>query len=61
LRRSQIQPEPEEIEDEMEYEVEWILKSKIQTTCQKISRRYRTFQSIYFLVKWQDYPDNKST
>jgi hypothetical protein len=31
--RSQIRPEPEEIEGETEYEVECILRSEVHTTC----------------------------
>jgi hypothetical protein len=59
--RSQIRPEPEEIEGEMEYEVERILQSEVCTTCWKISERYKFFKSLYFLVKWKCYPNDKST
>jgi hypothetical protein len=30
--RSQIRPEPKEIEGELEYEVEWILQSEVHTS-----------------------------
>jgi hypothetical protein len=59
--RSQIQPEPEEIEGENEYEVEWILQSEVRTTRRKIGGRYRHFKSLYFLVQWKGYPDDEST
>jgi hypothetical protein len=45
--RLQILPEPEEIKEEAKYEVKRILQSKIQTTCQKVSGRYKSFQSLY--------------
>jgi hypothetical protein len=38
-RRSQIQPEPEEIEGKKEYEVERILQCEVPTTHRKIGRR----------------------
>jgi hypothetical protein len=59
--RSQIWPEPEEIEEEKEYEVEWILQSEVRTTHRLLGRRYKFFKSLYFLVKWKGYPDDKST
>jgi hypothetical protein len=58
---SQILPKPEEIEGEKEYEVERILQSEVHTTCWKIGRRYEFCKSLYFLVQWKDYPDDKST
>jgi hypothetical protein len=59
--RSQIQPEPEEIEGESEYEVERILQSEVRTTRRKVGGRYEEFKSLYFLVQWQGYPDDEST
>jgi hypothetical protein len=59
--RSQIGPEPKEIEEEMEYEVERILQSEVHNMCRKIGRRYKSFKWLYFLVKWKDYPDDEST
>jgi hypothetical protein len=59
--RSQIQPEPEEIEGEKEYKVERILQREVRTTCRKIGRKYKQFRSLYFLVHWKGYSDNKST
>ena len=59
--RSQIRPEPEEIEGEKEYEVERILQSEVRTTRQKVSGRYKSFKSLYFLVQWKGYPDDEST
>jgi hypothetical protein len=41
--------------------VERILQSEVDTTHQKIGRRYKFFKSLYFLVKWKSYPDNEST
>jgi hypothetical protein len=41
--------------------VEWILQSEVRTTCQKIDGKYKSFKSLYFLVKWKGYPDNEST
>jgi hypothetical protein len=49
------------MEGETEYEVEQILQSKVRTTCRKIGRRYKSFQSLYFLVKWKGYPNDEST
>jgi hypothetical protein len=51
--RSQIRPEPEEIEGENEYEVERILQSEVRTTRQKVGGRYKFFKNLYFLVKWK--------
>jgi hypothetical protein len=59
--RSQIRPEPEEIEGEKEYEVERILWSEVHTTHQKIGGRYKQFKSLYFLIQWKGYPDDEST
>jgi hypothetical protein len=59
--RSQIRPEPEEIEGETEYEVERILQSEVRTTRRKVGGRYKNFKSLYFLVQWKGYPDDEST
>jgi hypothetical protein len=59
--RSQIRPEPKEIEGEKEYKVVQILQSEVHTTRRKIDGRYKSFKSLYFLVQWKGYPDNEST
>ena len=55
--RNQIRPEPEEIEGEIEYEVEKIIRSEIWT--QKV--RNRSTRILYYLVKWKGYPDDECT
>jgi hypothetical protein len=60
-RKITIRPEPEEIEGETEYKVEWILQSEIHTSRQKVGRRFKLFKSLYFLVKWKGSPDNETT
>jgi hypothetical protein len=45
----------------MEYEVERILHGRVHMTCRKIGGRYKSFKSLYFLVRWKDYPDDEST
>jgi hypothetical protein len=57
--RLQIGPEAEEIEGEKEYEVERILQSEVHTTHRKIGRRYKHFKSLYFLVQWKGFPNEK--
>ena len=52
-------PEPEKIEGEMEYEVEAILQSEVQTTKRKGKGRYRTYRTLYYLVKWKGYPEDE--
>jgi hypothetical protein len=59
--QSQIQPEPEEIEGETEYEVERILQSEVHTTHRMLGGRYKQFKSLNFLVQWKGYPDNEVT
>jgi hypothetical protein len=46
---------------EMEYEVGRILQSEIGTTHWKIGGKYKTLQSLYFLVKWKSYLNDEST
>ena len=55
--RSQIRPEPEEIEGEREYEVERILQSEIREKRQ--GRRKK--KSLFYLVKWKGYPNDECT
>jgi hypothetical protein len=57
----QIRLEPEEIEKEKEYKVEWILQSEVCTTRRKIGGRYKSFKSLYFLVQWKGYQEDEST
>jgi hypothetical protein len=45
----------------MEYEVERILQCEVHTTHHKIGGRYKSFKSLYFLVKWKGYLDDEST
>jgi hypothetical protein len=45
----------------MEIKLKWILQSEVHTTCWKISGRYKSFKSLYFLVKWKGYPEAEST
>ena len=52
-------PEPEEIEGEMEYEVETILQSEIRTTKRKVQGRYKSYRTLYSLVKWKGYPEDE--
>jgi hypothetical protein len=59
--RSQVRPEPEEIEGEKEYEVERILQSEVRSTRQEIGGRYKQFKSFYFLVQWKGYPEDEWT
>jgi hypothetical protein len=59
--RSQVRPEPEEIEGETEYEIERILSSGVCTTRCEVGGRYKSFKSLYFPVKWKGYPDDEST
>jgi hypothetical protein len=46
--RSQIRPEPKEIEGERKYEVERILQSEVRTTRRKIGERYKSFKQLIF-------------
>ena len=57
--RTVSRPEPEEIEGELEYEVEAILQSEIRTTKRKVKGRYKTYQTLYYLVKWKGYPEHE--
>jgi hypothetical protein len=41
--------------------VELILQREVRTTRRKIGGRYKSFKSLYFLVRWKGYPDEKST
>ena len=52
-------PEPEEIEGEMEYEVETILQSEIRTTKRKVKGKYKSYRTLYYLVKWKGYPEDE--
>ena len=57
--RALSRPEPEEIEGEMEYEVETILQSEIRTTKRKVKGRYKSYRTLYYLVKWKGYLDDE--
>ena len=57
--RATSRPKPEEIEGEMEYEVETILQSEIRTTKKKVKGRYKSYRTLYYLVKWKGYPEDE--
>src|SRR5205085_6646067 len=60
-QRTQIRPQPEEIEGEKEFEVERIVRSEIGETRKRVRGRTRVTKKLYYLVKWVGYPDDKCT
>ena len=59
--RTIVRPKPEEVEGEMEYEVEKILQSEIRRTKRKEKGKYKTYCTLFYLVKWKGYPDDECT
>ena len=60
-QRTQIRPQPEEIEGEKEFEVERIMRSEVRETRKRVRGRARITKKLYYLVKWVRYPDDECT
>ena len=54
-------PAPEEIEGEIEYEVERIVRSEIREKKRRKGGKQYTVKSLWYLVKWKGYPDDECT
>ena len=59
--RRQEPPPPEEIEGELEWTVEKIIRSELQQKRVRSGRGYRQEAKLYYLVNWEGYPDNENT
>ena len=60
-QRTQLRPQPEEIEGEKEFEVERIIRSEVRETRKRVRGRTRITKKLYYLVKWVGYPDDECT
>ena len=60
-QRTQLRPQPEEIEGEKEFEVERIIRSEVRETRKRVKGRARITKKLYYLVKWVGYPDDECT
>ena len=59
--RAQTRPEPEEINGDLEYEVEKIVNSEIRQSTKKVDRQNKQIKTLFYLVKWKGYPEDKCT
>ena len=59
--RPQTLPTPEEIEGEVEYEVEKIVRNEIRETERRSRGRKIKSKSLWYLVKWRGYPEDECT
>ena len=59
--REQLAREPEDVEGNMEWEVENIVKSEIITYTRKDSRVDREFKELRYFVKWAGCSENENT
>ena len=59
--RCQEPPPPEEIEGELEWTVEKIIRSELRQKRVRSGRGYRQEAKLYYLVKWEGYPDDENT
>ena len=53
--------EPEEIDGDLEWEVEKIVKSEIISYERRVRGRPRTLQELYYFVKWKGCWENENT
>ena len=59
--RAQTRPEPEEINGDLEYEVEKIVRSEIRNSTKKVNGRNKRVKTQFYLVKWKGYPEDECT
>src|SRR5437588_6061401 len=60
-QRTQLRPQPEEIEGEKEFEVEKIIRREVRETRKQVRGRARITKKLYYPVKWVGYPDDECT
>src|SRR5437588_12974704 len=60
-QRTQLRPQPEEIEGGKEFEVEQIIRSEVRETGKRVRGWARITRKLYYLVKWVGYPDDECT
>jgi len=59
--REQPPMEPEEIDGDLEWEVEKILKSEIISCNRRVRGRTRTFEELRYFVKWRGCSEDENT
>ena len=59
--REQPPREPEDVEGDMEWEVEKIVKSEIITYTRKVRRVSKTFKELRYFVKWAGCSEDQNT
>ena len=59
--REQPPIEPEDVEGDMEWEVEKIVKSEIITPTRKVRRVSQTFKELQYFVKWAGCSEKENT
>ena len=59
--REQAPLEPEDVEDDMEWEVEKIVKSEIITYTRKVRRVEKEFKELCYFVKWAGCSEDENT
>ena len=53
--------EPEDIEGDLKWEVERIVKSEVITYTRRVGRRNRTFKELSYFVKWKECAEDENT
>ena len=59
--REQPPPQPEDVEGDMEWEVQKIVKSEIIIYTRKVRRLDKGFKKLRYFVKWAGYSDDENT
>ena len=59
--REQPPRAPEDIEGDLEWEVERIVKSEVITYTRRVGRRNRTFKELRYFVKWKGCAEDENT